>query len=138
MIDKQTLVDDKLGDICNMTEKFAFVLHGWNGGYGTWMEVIKDKLLKYRGGCIILMDYKFYSNVPTAQILQTYYPLVANVSRISSVLTKKLRNLEVEGFNPDNVYMYGHSFGARLVIDAAVNFGKQRIGEIDGKIIRFI
>lgn len=122
--------------MCDVNGKFAFVVHGWNGGYGSWFEPITKKLLQYRGGCIILMDYKFYSDVKTLPLLQTYFPLIANFSKISNVLTKKLRNLEIEGVNPDNVYMFGHSLGSRLIIDAATNFGKQKIKEIDGEIIR--
>lgn len=124
-----------MGDVCDVNGKFAFVVHGYNGGYSSWLDGITKKLLQYRGGCIILMDYKLYSDVPNLPLFQSYYPLVANFSKISNVLTKKLRNLEVEGFNPDNGFMFGHSFGARLIIDAAVNFGKQKIKEIDGKII---
>lgn len=29
-------------------------------------------------------------------------------------------------------YMFGFSFGARLVIDASINFGIYRVKEIDG------
>ena len=138
MTDKQTYVDDKLGDVCDVNGKFAFIVHGWNGGYSTWLDVITKKLLHYRGGCIILMDYKFYSDVPNVPLLQTYFPLISNFSKVSNVLTKKLKNLEVEGFNPDNVFMFGHSLGARLIIDAAANYGKKKIKEIDGKIINIL
>lgn len=130
----KTFVDDKLGDVCDVNGKFAFVVHGYNGGYSTWLDTITKKLLQYRGGCVILMDFKLYSDLPNLSLFQSYYPLVANFSKISNVLTKKLRNLEVEGFNPDNVFMFGFSYGARLVIDAAANFGIQKIKEIDGKI----
>lgn len=116
MTDKQTYVDDKLGDLCDVNGKFAFVVHGWNGGYGSWFDPITKKLLQYRGGCIILMDYKFYSDIKTLPLLQTYFPLIANFSKV---------------VNPD-----GHSLGSRLIIDAATNFGKQKIKEIDGEIIR--
>ncbi|CAO1410455.1 unnamed protein product [Diamesa serratosioi] len=129
--DKPTYVDDKLGNVCDVNGKFAFIVHGWNGGYGTWFKPLINKLLQYRGGCIILVDYKYYSNIPNVSLTETYFPLIANFSKVSNVLTKKLKNLEVEGLNPDNVFMYGHSLGARLVIDAAVNFGKKRIKEID-------
>lgn len=135
MIDKQTYVDDKLGKICDINGKFAFIVHGWNGGYSDWFKPITKKLLQYRGGCVILVDYKYYSDVPNVPLLDTYFPLIANFSKISNVLTKKLKNLEVEGLNPDNVFMYGHSLGARLIIDAAANFGKQKIKAIDGSLI---
>ena len=44
----------------------------------------------------------------------------------------KLRQLNELGVSDDDLFMYGFSFGARLVIDAGVNFGANRIKQIDG------
>lgn len=41
--------------------------------------------------------------------------------------------MEAEGIDPANIYMYGHSLGARMVIDAGIKFGFNRIGLIDGE-----
>jgi hypothetical protein len=84
-------------------------------------------LTEVRGGCIIFMDYSFYGINPN------YFAFLANFDKISTVLTNKLNALERQGFNPDDWFMFGHSAGARLVIDAAANFGYQKVKEIDGK-----
>lgn len=52
---------------------------------------------------------------------------------VSKVLTKRLTNLEAEEVSPDNIYMYGHSLGGRLVVDAGLNFGEGKIFQIDSK-----
>jgi uncharacterized membrane protein len=41
--------------------------------------------------------------------------------------------MEAEGIDPAKIFMYGHSLGARMVIDAAIKFGTQKIGMIDGE-----
>lgn len=41
--------------------------------------------------------------------------------------------MEAEGIDPANIFMYGHSLGARMVVDAALKFGPGKIGMIDGK-----
>ena len=76
------------------------------------------------------MDYFQFSNV------QNYFVLVYDFPNISAVLLKKIRQLEDSGVNDDDLFMYGFSFGARLVIDAGVNFGINRIKQIDGNILR--
>lgn len=42
--------------------------------------------------------------------------------------------LEAEGVSADDIFMYGHSLGARLVIDAAIPFG---VAQIDGEKSQF-
>lgn len=80
-----------------------------------------------RGGCVIFIDYSYYSNNPFYNIFLTHF------AKISALVTRKLQALEAEGLNPDNWYMFGHSAGARLVIDAAGNFGYQKVFQLDGK-----
>lgn len=64
-----------------------------------------------------------------------YFGLVRNVDVLAEILLDKLKELEFLGFDPSNGYMYGFSYGARLVIWAGILFGNQRIGEIDGKYL---
>lgn len=48
-------------------------------------------------------------------------------------LTSLLYSLEDIGFDPNNGYMFGFSFGARIAIQAAGNYGYQKLSKIDGK-----
>lgn len=91
-----------------------------------WVDDLMKNLKQYRGGCIIFMDYSNHS------VVQDYFLLVRKFNGLSQVLVDKLRQLEKEGFDPDNLYMYGFSFGAQLVINAGKLYGHQRIAEIDG------
>lgn len=92
-----------------------------------WMEGLVKKLLKYRGGCVIVMNWGKYSD-------SIFYDYVIHkdLPRVSTVLVRRLKQLENEGVSGDNIFLYGHSLGARLVIDAGIHFGKQKIGSIDG------
>jgi len=39
-----------------------------------------------------------------------------------------------EGVKPINILLYGFSLGARIVVEAAYDFGHHKIGAIDGKL----
>ncbi|CRL05724.1 CLUMA_CG018754, isoform A, partial [Clunio marinus] len=112
---------------CNSSEKYAIVVHGWLESIDTdWVHVLIDNLQRFRGGCIIFMDYSNHS------IAQDYFDLVRKFNPLTQVLLDKLNHLETQGFNPDNLFMYGFSFGAQLVINAGVQYGFNKIAEIDG------
>lgn len=64
---------------------------------------------------------------------KNYVVTLTQWKSLSAMVTKKLNTMEKEGILPDNIFMYGFSLGARIVIDAAINFGKQKIGMIDGR-----
>lgn len=116
---------------CNSSEKVAIVVHGWLESIETeWVPDLINNLLQYRGGCIIFMDYSNHS------IVNDYFLLVRKFSMISSVLLKKLKQLEAEGFDENQMFVYGFSFGAQLVINAGILFGENRIAEIDGGKIK--
>lgn len=113
---------------CKLNEKLAFVTHGWREDIQVnWVKEMIGNLTEIRGGCIIFIDYSYYGNNPF------YFRFLTHFENISNIITKKLQDLEDEGFNPDNWFMFGHSAGARLVVDAAANFGYQKVKEIDGK-----
>lgn len=112
---------------CDVNGKFAIVTHGWLESINTlWTVDLVSNLLVYRGGCVIFMDYSKFSNV------EKFFKLLRKFTKISAVLLKKLKQLNKSGVNDDDLFMYGFSFGARLVIDAGVNFGINRIQQIDG------
>lgn len=62
-----------------------------------------------------------------------YVASLKQFNAISAVLTKKLNDMENEKISPADIFMYGFSLGARLLVDAAINFGPGRIGSIDGR-----
>ena len=106
----------------------AFIVHGWRENINaSWVPDLISNLSIYRGGCIIFVDYSYYSMIPFYRIFYHHFTYISNV------ILNKLKQLEAEGFDPENMYMFGYSFGARLVIDAAAEFGYQRIKQIDGK-----
>jgi hypothetical protein len=115
---------------CNINEKLAFVVHGWRENINSdWVPEMIEHLTEARGGCVIVVDYSFYGNNPR------YFAFLQDFPSISRVITKKLKQLEADGFNPDDWFMFGQSFGSRLVIDSAANFGYQKVKEIDGKFL---
>jgi hypothetical protein len=117
-------------EVCSPEDKFAFIVHGWLSASRTWPQELLKKLQKYRGGCIIIVNWgKFSEETNYAKIVSDY------LYGVSAVITSRLQHLEAEGVNPDDIFMYGHSMGGRLVIDAAINFGKGKIGQIDGEQI---
>lgn len=118
---------------CDKDGKFSFIIHGWQGSKAGWMLQLVQKLQKYRTGCIINIDWGTFADITNYdKIVRVHFP------RVSAVLTKRLKQLEAEGVSPDDIYMYGHSLGARLVIDAGLKFGERKIGLIDGDLNLFI
>lgn len=121
--------DTKLTQLgCKKSEKYAIVVHGWKESIHTpWVGDLIGNLQRFRGGCTIFMDYSNHSMV------QEYFQLVSEFEELSLVLVEKIIQIESQGFDPDNLFMYGFSFGAQLVINAANLYGVQKIAEIDGK-----
>lgn len=122
-----TTFDDNLTELgCDASEKVALIVHGWSESIETnWAPELIKNLRVHRGGCIIFMDYSNHS------MDRDYFNLVGKFSPISSVLIRKLRQLEKEGFDDNNMFMYGFSFGAQLAIYTGMSFGSRRIAEID-------
>lgn len=104
---------------CNSDGKFAIIAHGWMEGLTTpWISLTVNNLLKYRGGCVFLMDYSKFANV------SDYFTLTPHFAGISAVLLKKFRQIG----HFENQYCFGFSFGSRLCIDAGLKLGNQSIG----------
>lgn len=92
-----------------------------------WIQDLVGNLLKYRGGCVLLYDYSYYTRNP-------YNDFVDSFDIFTTVLARKLQQLENEGLNPDNGTVFGHSLGSRIAISGAGKFGIQKIKEIYGKM----
>ena len=104
----------------------TFITHGWRESINSaWVSPMVGNFSEVRGGCIIFIDYSFYGNT-------NYLMLLANFEKVSNIITKMMKELENLGFNPNDWFMFGHSAGARLIIDAATNFGYQKVKEIEG------
>jgi Lipase len=125
--------NDNLTELgCNSSEKVAIVVHGWLESIDAeWPMELIENLRQYRGGCIIFMDYSNHS------IVNDYFILVRKFNPIEEVLLQKLKQLEEQGFKADNMFMYGFSFGAQLVMSAGMLFGQNKIAEIDGSFQSF-
>jgi hypothetical protein len=118
---------------CDVSGKFAILLHGFNEDCNhPYMMTLFANLRAWRGGCIICMDFSKYTrNYP-------YLKLISEHNGILAVLTKKLRQFRDEGFDPKKGYMFGFSFGSILAINGALEtFGKRVFGLIDGKRFRY-
>lgn len=84
-------------------------------------------LLEQRTGCIICMDYSDYN--------QDYYRLFIHFKAISKILQAKLAELRDKSFRSADAFLFGFSFGARLITRAASDFGPKQIGSIHRKWI---
>lgn len=87
----------------------------------TW----KIDLITHRGGCIICMDYSSYSG--------DYGNLLGNFKEIAKILTAKLIALRDNSFSASTAYLFGFSYGARLIAQAGIDFGPQQIDKIHCK-----
>lgn len=82
-------------------------------------------MIAHRGGCVICMDYKEYND--------DYGFLLVNFKAISKILTNKLIALEKMSFSSRLAYLFGFSFGARLIAQTGNDFGPMKIGTIHCK-----
>ncbi|KAJ6646793.1 Pancreatic lipase-related protein 2 [Pseudolycoriella hygida] len=106
--------------------KLAVIVHGWMESCETiWVPTLMQNLNIYRHGCIVCMDYSYFSKS------SNYYSLVRNFNGIASVLANKLKYFQSISFDPDNMYLFGFSFGGQLVLESARRFGKMLIKQID-------
>ena len=113
---------------CDVQGKFAIFTHGWIGSSNIWIYDMLSNLTHYRSGCVIFMNYSYYSD------RDNYLECVSLYKIVSRVLTRKLKQLRDGGVKADQIYMFGYSLGARVVIEAALNFGINQVGQIDRKL----
>lgn len=90
--------------------------------YTPWVSDTVQKLLIYRGGCVVFMDYSNYS------IVADYFRLVPHFYNIADLLLRKFKQIG----NYDRLFMFGFSFGSRLCFEAGAQLGYQVIERIDG------
>jgi hypothetical protein len=91
-----------------------------------WVNELFANLAKYRGGCIMCMDYSKFSNT-------RYFRLLLHYPHILTVLRVKLVQLQLEKFLPSKGYIFGFSFGGQLAVHGSIRgFGFNRLAELDG------
>lgn len=64
---------------------------------------------------------------------EDYGYLLIHFKTIAKILTDKLKVLDDLSFDASLAYLFGFSFGARLITKAAFDFGPKQIGNIDRK-----
>lgn len=111
---------------CDVKDYITVITHGW-GGVGSFVPLLVQKYLQYRGGCVI------YFNYSACVDMSNYVTSLGLWQSASAVLTEKLHEIETEGVLPANISMYGFSLGARVAIDAAINYGTQKVGSMYGE-----
>lgn len=80
----------------------------------------------YRGGCIICMDYGRYASESYVRLVRLFDPL-------AQILTLQLYLLDYMGFDMNNGYLFGFSYGGQLATEAGRRIGYRRLKEIDSK-----
>jgi Lipase len=124
-----TFDSGSLADTCDVNGKFAVLVHGYTESCDSnYMVELIFHLGIARGGCILCMDYRKYT-----QNSARYVRLVnEHYDGILAVLVKKLTQFKAEGFDPKKGYMFGFSFGSILAINGAIeSFGERTLGLID-------
>lgn len=86
--------------------------------------------MNVRDGCIICMDYSDYN--------KDYPFLIAHFKPITKILTGKLFELREKGFRSSDAYLFGFSYGARMIVKAGNEFGPKQLGIIHCKYICFL
>lgn len=116
---------------CDPNKNFSFITHGWMGSTAKYVPDMISNLTVLRQGCIIFMNYSYYSD------RLNYFDTISYFEPISKLVTKKLVQLRDGGVSNDRIFMFGFSFGGRIVIEAALNYGTNLIGLIHSKNIPF-
>lgn len=112
---------------CDVGGNFSIILHGWMGSSGQWIPDLVGNLTQQRAGCVIFMNFSRYSDK------LNYFEVIQHFQPLAQLLTRKLRQLSVDGASSDKMFIFGFSFGGRIAVEAALNFGPKRIAQIDSE-----
>lgn len=81
------------------------------------------------------MDFSSFSVLNYFELVTKHFE--GTVTRLTNKINDFVRNAS---FDPDNVYMFGFSFGGRVVLEAGKRFGNEygrKIRQIDGNFVSF-
>lgn len=114
---------------CSADGNLAFIVHGFRASKGEWQWKLKDQFLKHRGGCVIIYNWGKLSD------LSNYYKVAKRTWPVAvAIMLGRVENItSTEGFSPDKILLYGHSLGARMVVEVGMQFGTGKISQIDGE-----
>lgn len=112
---------------CTENCNFSFLTHGWMGSNSVWIPDLISNLTFHRKGCIVFMNYSYYSDTPN------YFDLKRHFKPLANLVTRKLQQVRDGGISSDCMFLFGFSFGGRLVIEAAMKYGPGKISLIDSK-----
>jgi hypothetical protein len=117
-----TYINDSLETFnCDPRGNTTFVVHGWLESIDRpWVRPMINEFLKLRGNCVFFMDYSFYST-------GGYFQLTPHFNSIANLLTEKILKIAM----PQNVVLFGFSFGARLVTKAGVLIASSEASRVD-------
>lgn len=113
---------------CRLDGNISIVTHGWLGSNSPWIPDLINNLSYHRKGCVIFMNYSYFGD------RENYFEVISFFEPISKLMKRKIQQLSDEGADSDKIFMFGFSFGGRIVIEAALNFGENVIGQIDSKL----
>lgn len=88
----------------------------------TWFNATIMNLLKYSNGCVMLIDYNFFSKNGDyfGMVATDFYPLAKLIGR---------KVVQIGNFS--RIFMHGFSFGARLAAEVGVVNTNGTIGRMD-------
>lgn len=79
----------------------------------------------YRGGCVICMDYSNYS------MTDNYKCLFKRFAEIRDAFYLFFLMLEKAGVRYEDIYVFAHSYGSQIALQASLMLGYKKIGGID-------
>ena len=77
------------------------------------------------------MDFGHYANENYVRLMRLYEPIVR-------VLTLQLLLMELLGFNMEDGYMFGFSYGGQLATEAGRRIGFQKLKDIDSNALNLV
>lgn len=107
---------------CNASEKFTLVLHGF---HNATVGPVIEKFLKYRGGCVIFVDYA------KCIAMKNYFKTLLTWKSVVPVVAQRLTDMEKDGIPSGNILLYAFSLGTRIAVEAALMFGKGKLEALD-------
>lgn len=108
------LIDDLVADrefaasLCPPSVNISWIVHGWMEGYSiqtAWIRPVIKSTLNLNGGCVIVMDYSFYSGYGKG-----YGEIVHRYPWLRDVLVNALKMFG----EYSRMHVFGFSFGSRL------------------------